>query len=485
MNQRDNVGYFPVAYASFLNCLAAVQLLVDADCAFFVEGVSLHEQRPWDDVLWDARLFSSDEVVKCFVQALADRRRRLAAIACQNLPCAKQKKLDLWPDKVLDATAASVQNLLQQNHVSIPPALEIKPEWRTIYHLLFMRDRSTKWADIFFNAGFRDFVEDLDFENNPLLADFGFRCRIFSDLSNIIRYSAIITWLLSKGLRLDDTKLRDVDDDEDTPRTLLPIHFVGKRITYLLQDPWDLGVILDIDTKSLLSQILISQTSDDCKCMCSTNGCCAITVMLKSTAMVKWKPDIATVSIYKGSKWEEIKGKSSEKGFSPDKLYCFIMKLDDVLGYVPLSERRENEHCRDIRAYCAGLTSTYEPPAVFAYSGWDFLPAQIIRFLTFTRLQLTHTCCILESLTSNVVTKFADENRIEIQEEESVGLNELEKLMSEFERAYVSLGSSLPKFLSGYWNRRMDEFMSNGEEEEMDHEEARRQIRELGVVLES
>lgn len=114
MNQRDNIGCFPVAYASFLNCLAAVQLLVDADWTFFAEGVPLDKQHLWDNVLWDARLYSSDEVVKCLVQALINRRRRLAALACQNLPYAVQKKLDLWPDKILNATAAHVQNLLQQ-----------------------------------------------------------------------------------------------------------------------------------------------------------------------------------------------------------------------------------------------------------------------------------------------------------------------------------------------------------------------------------
>lgn len=125
INERDNTGFLPVAYASFSNCLATVQLLVDADCAVYAERLDVYEPAPSDDVLWDAKLFGSDEIAQYLVQAVAGRRRRLASIACQTLPCAIQKKIDLWPDKVLDATAAQVQNLLKEYQVWIPSALTI------------------------------------------------------------------------------------------------------------------------------------------------------------------------------------------------------------------------------------------------------------------------------------------------------------------------------------------------------------------------
>lgn len=54
-------------------------------------------------------------------------------------------------------------------------------------------------------------------------------------------------------------------------------------------------------------------------------------------------------------------------------------------------------------------------------------------------------------------------------------LNELEKLMCEFEHAYVDLALSLSEFLDRYWKRQMDEeVMSNTKTKKtIDHEEAR------------
>lgn len=77
----------------------------------------------------------------------------------------------------------------------------IQPEWQTIYQLLTRYDQSTKRADIFFDADFRDFIEDREFENNLLIADFGFRC---TGPAAVNRYSDIIMWFLRNGLRLDD-----------------------------------------------------------------------------------------------------------------------------------------------------------------------------------------------------------------------------------------------------------------------------------------
>lgn len=119
--------------------------------------------------------------------------------------------------------------------------------------------------------------------------------------------------------------------------------------------------------------------------------------------------------------------------------------------------------------------------------GWSFFPAKILRFLTFERLEMTHTCCEHQfdyqryRSTNNYFSVFDENDRVEIQEEESADLKELEKLMLEFQHAYTDLGIPLPEFLQGYWTTRMDEVMSS---KEAISEDEVGQIRELGVTWE-
>lgn len=115
----------------------------------------------------------------------------------------------------------------------------------------------------------------------------------------------------------------------------------------------------------------------------------------------------------------------------------------------------------------------------------DIDPLIVIRFLTFERMEMTHTCCVREkfhgTLRSVRFIKFDDKNRIDIQEEESEYIELLEELVTEFEQVFHSSGNTLQDFLEGYWASRMDEIMTadtSSEEEEI------KRTRELGVTWE-
>lgn len=319
---------------------------------------------------------------------------------------------------------------------------------------------STKWADIFYNAGFCDFIEDLELANNPLKV--GFFEQSFAWIRRfdmVITYSKLTTWFLSKGLSLEDTKLGQVKHDDSFVYMLPKSHSVGKNMGTLLwlwfHLFWDgskpaLYEIHGSKTESLLSKIVNNRIWDSCKCMCSLNGCYAITIMLKQVAQLEMEALDLHKYLEEYHKW----------WFSKLKFVTRKPPLNDGLSY---------------------LVFTIDAILGFPRNGWDFSTAQIIRFLTFTGLELTHTCCVLHEIV-NVVRMFDDENRVEIQDEERVGLDELEKLMLEFEHAYTGSGFCLSEFLWKYWDPRMEELMSDTKA--MDEEEAR-QIRELGVVLES
>lgn len=87
------------------------------------------------------------------------------------------------------------------------------------------------------------------------------------------------------------------------------------------------------------------------------------------------------------------------------------------------------------------------------------LPSEIIRFATFTRLDLTHTCCDIGPYR---VQQLEAAKIDEIREEKCITLSELEELVTVFETEYRELGVSLKVFLQGHWQKKwMSFFTSN------------------------
>lgn len=436
VNEPDSVGFLPIAYASYSECLAAVELLVGADSALDLDkkavAISPLLMRYSVDLLLYALCSNAEEVAKYIVQALADRRRRLASIASQELPCAVKKSIGISPDKVIDASAALVYKLLKQTHIRLPPSLFVPSQWQTIYHYLFKcvvikeTDNSqslTYWADIFYNAGFHDFVERDGSGQNLLMVT------RFDQQRPRTQYLDLYLWFLRKGLRLGQKYFGRTDEGDWIAHT--PVAFyMGSFIVNMLSEPQaDKDATVETKLRSLLAKVVDERTSDDCKCACSIHGCNALTSMLKERKR--------RCQMFHYGKTDRV-------------LYHLSVVLANLLD--------------------------------ISNDGWSFFPAKILRFLTFERLEMTHTCCSPQGIYETCYfAVFDDNDRIEIQEEESAGLDELEKLMLEFQHAYTNLGVPLPEFLEGYWTTRMDEAMSGGEAISADEAS---QIREWGVTWE-
>lgn len=107
----------------------------------------------------------------------------------------------------------------------------------------------------------------------------------------------------------------------------------------------------------------------------------------------------------------------------------------------------------------------------------QFVPG-IIRSLTFTELELSHTCCKVDLLRHDYF--FRPEEVTEIQEEEREVIEDLEELVEEFLLKWGEFGISIFDFMKGYWADRIDEYWkvkSQPDEEEL------QKIVDLGVVL--
>lgn len=105
----------------------------------------------------------------------------------------------------------------------------------------------------------------------------------------------------------------------------------------------------------------------------------------------------------------------------------------------------------------------------------------MIRSLTFDGLGLSHTCCI-ELRYINPWDNIRDKSDLqEIREEQKILLERFEKLVSEFDAQFVSMGLPLMDFLQKIWYERMVKFLSERDKYDPKHHE---QTRELGVRLE-
>ncbi|KAL4940874.1 hypothetical protein BDV06DRAFT_230086 [Aspergillus oleicola] len=99
-----------------------------------------------------------------------------------------------------------------------------------------------------------------------------------------------------------------------------------------------------------------------------------------------------------------------------------------------------------------------------------------LRFFTFERLGMTHTC---HRRCREKVERLDPEEVSEIREEEFASIERLDELMLEFDQKYDELGVSMNDFLKEYWEERMDEVLRKNI---VDPEDAK-QVREIGVVL--
>ncbi|KAL9624890.1 MAG: hypothetical protein Q9160_000937 [Pyrenula sp. 1 TL-2023] len=430
----------------------ADEAIFDADSAIHtddpINGEDDSEPNRSHDMLRDAIISSTNEIAMCIFEALIDRRRRLAALAIKELGWRAHNILDL--NNVLDANAALVCKLLKCKSATVPQSLLVPSKWRTIYHALFKGlrgdDQDTytvplrKWADIFYDAGFS--VLDCDEHGSNLVAVLAAEVEQPTSFwkEDLAEISGYYLRILDKGVTLDQKNLRATSNAFFVPHTPAAL-YLGRQMSlrlfarYLNHPPYLLSCgakIIDsqkrVEVRQLLMHVVNTKTMDDCICACSLGGCCAI------TAMFRYLPNSSEVT-------------PSSETLDESRL-GFALWLVELLN----------------------ITS----------EGWSFVVASIVQFLTFQRLKLTHTCCKYNRYTE-LFDIFDDEDRTEIQEEESEDLAQLSSLVSEFEHTYANQGVLLSKFLNGYWNTRVDEVMTNGNCI-MDESEAR-QIRELGVVL--
>ncbi|MCJ1467990.1 hypothetical protein MMC07_006616 [Pseudocyphellaria aurata] len=453
VDRADSDGLPPIVYACQRSLIEAVRRLASADCALYPPNMPWFFQ--WHSVLQNAMreevtfyppylnitVAARQNVVDCVIDSVADRRRRLQALASAFLPSKVADRLNLSGHLVLDEFAASTASTLLDHHVHIPDALSPGFRRTTVYHIPFLTLRT---AHQLWTAGFRD-TDGFDHRGRtPLMI------RRYSNQINLTTELELIAWFLSKGadlhraqhkrIRQNEPKSDDVSALGSKPNTTV-VHWIAKNIGQTIKDflwesinhrlsyvgpSWTLKHLAEERhhqlwqsfyefmsisnlAKQVLLQILTDPIRDKCSCFCSVGGCQPIITILKI-----FRRDTSPV----GRKMKT--------------------QISMVLAAL-------------IESTSSSSSSTSSSPV-----------SALVRCLTFEELELTHTCCT--HFLDHIVPRDDHDDDMtdvhEIHDEEHHLHDQLEELLVEFDAKQRELGVSTAAFLQGYWRARMDEVLA-------------------------
>lgn len=405
--------------------------MLEADSAlYYVPGLAFWNRG--HGVFEEAIATSTDEIISHLEDALVDRRTRLYTLATSKLSRQELEKLEITNDRLLDEKAGEVYGSLENRKIPVPPALRTPLYGQTT--LFHNEHLSPARFESLYRRGFID-VDGISYSGLTPLMSMGipFDIPVKSALQRVL-------WLISKGAdpgRRPDQSKRISNDPSITAAHCI-CSWIGEAV-YLqdLIEPSEIngrklfGIMdgLEDECQSVLGRLVCTQFYDDCVCACSSNGCTPAVMMLKSITY-SWS--------------------SSAHPISFQRCIWVIDWLDNLLSH--------------------------------HHEAWQRLSHEFIRYETFEKLALTHTCCTRRYKAYDMRNDMDKTEREEIRDEERLMISKSDALVTEFEEKYTELAVSLPDFLNGYWKTRMEEVES--EEEPLDEGEIAK-IKDLGVVIHS
>lgn len=442
INEPNGSGLTPLHLS--IGWPSGIQILLDHGAE--VEVFDRHDLRPLDHAILRACLTSltllektnrplqgleralsaekderSNEILDYLINMEVNRRKDLQSLVLNHLPRSLVLRF-LAKDRLLDAHAVDTVIALKQHNVQIPASLSFDESRRTVYHLrLLERDV----AESLWNAGFRD-INEPDCNGDTPLMQPGRSREDFLEL---------VDWFEEKGVKTDDTvqhihSLASFRGGHHPalcsclPSGHTVMHVLANRVSINLF----FGSIHSDWSRECFQRIVINEKQDKCKCACSSAGCRAVIIIIKPWIR---KIQIALVELGTRERW-----------ILESWLFWLLRSIKNITS--------------------------------------EEIILDVIRFLTFDTLGLTHTCCRQEEEYPQNSTSFEDEDAIrEIHDEEQEDLQLLEDLLSEFEQYRRRSNCCIRDFYFTYWRVRMKQVLS---EETISNQD---DLREIGVSLHS
>lgn len=417
LDASDQDGGTPLYYAIELGIPETVCILMKAGCSLYSCNMHYYGyfQKACRNISCDgfgglgASQDTRIDVLDTFVSTLAERRRNLQS---RLATISKSFKVDagvFQDDRILDEYAEYAETVendalsgFDDSQLRVSTLLQ---DCRTVYHVDGL---SVEIAEKLWQQGFRDVDVPDEFGLTPLMT--------FS-YDNLVDKINVCFWLIQKGANFHRPQHRPLDydayptlDSVQLPPVTRALHYVAAIVGYFLVHSAYEEVQertarlvehklnqLSKGARLLLETLFLDVSHDDCICACSSRGCLASTMMLKSF----------------GYLWT----KEPRKFLSVATEYLLIH-----IGH--------SDPCP------------------------DWLVKEIIRYRTFKELELRHTCCHWEV---GYMTKLDSEERAEIQDEDHEKIELLESLLLEFEEHRGT--QDVLSFLEGYWATRMDQVL--------------------------
>lgn len=302
-----------------------------------------------------------------------------------------------------DARARFIMEQVLETGEYIPEVLRVPPDYEGIY---ISGNLDLEQFPIFYEAGFHELNNRSTLGLLPL--GYGNTDNFFGAISGALETALLqrqtFSWM--KNHSYLDQPMTDLQSlGGNTSAT--GWHFMALNLLYVLPSDWTRTSTLDL-IHQFFYDFLGSRSRDSCECWCSPHGCLPCTMWLK----------------YWGVKDERLRNRGRHS-------LPYQGQLDHLLMLENASRQVSTE---------------------------------ILTYLTFEALEMTHTCCIIESLfqvpwlgSSRFFIKQFLGNVREIQDEEEELGARLEHLVREFQSKLESSQHSLREFIYGYWSRRMAE----------------------------
>jgi len=344
----------------------------------------------YDTEMWLFKLARDSAIMQTITDELVFRRKALNEVAIQVLHPWERESFGLESSQMLDHQSTAVYKALVTR--------EKLPYWlegcgiSSPHHIIATLSKSSlqmvECSQLLFTAGFRAIDTKDECNRTPLqLRTTRFPEGYVNFMANGI--ADVIFWFLQRGASpiFDD----GLDADSKCWPTVL---------FYLFGSPAKHWNKMEAALfASLIPHNSVYPIRDGCQCFCSDGGCVAPSmVWRRAHSSHTWDLD-PTFYRYRGGMLEK---------------FCSISELDETQMHSVL---------------------------------WDFCRAEL-----FLRLGMAHTCCARQPTRwGKRPSAMEEEDRTNIQEDESEFAAQLEMLMAEYEQAYSCFEGDIKKFWGLWW----------------------------------
>lgn len=366
------------------------------DCLESVQ-LLISADSPISEIFEDA-VHCGPRILSKVIVGLVDRRRRLEVMA-SKLPSEIYDTIAPRERKIVDECAIRMYEAILGKGSQVAPSLQPGPSG-TVYHTPGL---TAELCARLYRAGFLD-IDGLDHRGLTPMMALRWMWLSFTEGLDIKEGLAITRWLIAKGANPLYTT---------SNRSPPALHYVawgiGRRARgisrHIRSDATrtrrDLFTVLSSihgEPHEMLRYLLNISAVDNCVCACSKKGCTTLVMILKAFSQFIGNSD------YPWLWWSEVR------------LAVIEWLLDAVKNDEPM-----NQHLNDV-----------------------------MRFLTFQSLGLSHTCCRFQYKNLLITQPLNNEEVEELRDEESFMLQELEDLLAEAWENWNGSSMAVMDFLEEY-----------------------------------